>query len=36
MQKSGVGTLTPSEVKYIVHLAREKANVLREKLEGST
>jgi exosome complex component RRP42 len=31
-----VGTLTPSEVKYIVHLAREKANVLREKLEGST
>ncbi len=34
MQKSGVGTLTPDEVKYIVHIAREKANVLREKLEG--
>jgi exosome complex component RRP42 len=34
MQKSGVGTLTPAEVKQIVHIAREKANVLREKLEG--
>jgi len=34
MQKSGVGTLTPDEVKHIVHLAKEKANVLREKLEG--
>jgi exosome complex component RRP42 len=34
MQKSGVGTLTPGEVKHIVHIAREKANVLREKLEG--
>ena len=34
MQKSGVGTLTPDEVKYIVHIAREKAKVLREKLEG--
>ena len=34
MQKSGVGTLTPDEVKYIVHIAKEKAKVLREKLEG--
>jgi len=34
MQKSGVGTLTPDEVKYIVHIAKDKANVLREKLEG--
>lgn len=33
MQKSGVGTLTPDEVKYIVHIAKEKANVLRQKLE---
>ena len=36
MQKSGVGTLTPGEVKYIVHIAKEKANMLREKLEGLT
>jgi exosome complex component RRP42 len=34
MQKSGVGTLTPDQIKNIVHLAKEKANVLREKLEG--
>jgi len=34
MQKSGVGTLTADQLKYIVHIAREKANVLREKLEG--
>ncbi|HTY91571.1 MAG TPA: exosome complex protein Rrp42 [Methanocella sp.] len=34
MQKSGVGTLTPDEVKYVVHIAKEKASVLREKLEG--
>lgn len=34
MQKSGVGVLTPDELKYIVHIAREKANLLREKLEG--
>jgi exosome complex component RRP42 len=34
MQKSGVGTLTPDQVKYIVHIAKDKANVLREKLEG--
>ena len=34
MQKSGVGTLTPDQIKYIVHLAKDKANVLREKLEG--
>jgi len=33
MQKSGVGTLTPDEVKYIVHIAKEKGNVLRQKLE---
>jgi exosome complex component RRP42 len=33
MQKSGVGTLTPDELKYIVHIAKEKANVLRQKLE---
>jgi exosome complex component RRP42 len=33
MQKSGVGTLTPDEVKFIVHTAKEKANVLRQKLE---
>lgn len=33
MQKSGVGTLTPDEVKYIVHVAKENRNVLREKLE---
>ncbi len=33
MQKSGVGTLTPDEVKYIVHVAKDKANVLRQKLE---
>jgi exosome complex component RRP42 len=34
MQKSGVGTLTADQLKSIVHIAREKANVLREKLEG--
>ncbi len=34
MQKSGVGTLTPDQIKTIVHMAKEKANVLREKLEG--
>jgi exosome complex component RRP42 len=34
MQKSGVGTLTPDQVKYIVHIAKDKAKVLREKLEG--
>jgi exosome complex component RRP42 len=34
MQKSGVGTLTSEKVKYIVHLAKEKANFIREKLEG--
>lgn len=33
MQKSGVGTLTPEQITHIVHMAREKANVLREKLE---
>jgi len=34
MQKSGGGTLTPGDVKHIIHIAKEKANVLREKLEG--
>jgi exosome complex component RRP42 len=34
MQKSGVGALTPDQIKQIVHLAKDKANVLREKLEG--
>ncbi|CAJ37256.1 exosome complex protein Rrp42 [Methanocella arvoryzae] len=34
MQKSGVGTLTPDQINHIIRLAKEKANVLREKLEG--
>ncbi len=34
MQKSGKGALTPDKIKYIVHLAKDKANALREKLEG--
>lgn len=34
MQKSGVGNLSPEEITHIVHIAKETANVLREKLEG--
>jgi exosome complex component RRP42 len=34
MQKSGVGTLTPDQINHIIRLAKEKAKVLREKLEG--
>jgi len=35
MQKSGVGTLTPDQINQIVRTAKDKANVLREKLEGT-
>jgi exosome complex component RRP42 len=34
MQKSGVGTLTPDQINHIIRLAKEKAKVLRETLEG--
>lgn len=34
MQKSGVGPLKPEQISQIVHIAKEQANVLREKLEG--
>jgi len=35
MQKSGVGTLTPDQINHIIRLAKDKAKVLRETLEGT-